>query len=105
MKKVSQSLSGRAARAAVTSIFLVVSLCLLAISSTTAGLRKGGTVSAQQPSQPNLTPTTFTGTFDPHVYPCSSQVHDFTVPANQARITVEVNAHVPTNDITVTLLS
>src|SRR3954464_2225190 len=109
MKKISQSLSGRVTRAAITSIFLIVSLCLLAISSTTAGFRKSGTVAQQKPAQPNLTPTTFSGVFDPHAFPCATARHHFTVPPNapnpnQVRIIVQVDAQVPANDLNVNLL-
>src|SRR3954447_26790862 len=107
MKNHSTSLSAHITRAAIISLLVVASISMLAMATTNAGARNKAAVaenSSNKVSAPNLTPTTFTGTFDPHAYPCSSQVHDFTVPANQARIVVEVNANVPTNDITVTLL-
>src|SRR6266567_3460797 len=50
-------------------------------------------------------PTTFSGTFDAtSAYPCSSTPAVFNVPPGQARIIVNVNATVLTNDLAVTLL-
>jgi hypothetical protein len=47
----------------------------------------------------------FTGAFDTtHAYPCSTFSGPFVVPAGQARIIVNVNATVPTNDLAVTLV-
>jgi hypothetical protein len=48
---------------------------------------------------------TFSGTFDiSHAYPCSTSAGPFLVPPGQARIIVNVNATVPTNDLAVTLV-
>ena len=55
---------------------------------------------AQSPTNP----ATFSGTFDPHPYPCATAPHVFNVPAGQARIIVNVNATLPVNDLAVTLL-
>ncbi|MGH9873409.1 MAG: PKD domain-containing protein, partial [Pyrinomonadaceae bacterium] len=49
-------------------------------------------------------PQTFQGTYDPHPYPCATARHHFNVPAGMARIVVQVNATVPTNDLSVSLL-
>ncbi len=49
-------------------------------------------------------PQQFSGTYDPHVYPCATVRNVFTVPANQVRIVVQVSATVPTNDLTLSLL-
>jgi len=47
----------------------------------------------------------FSGTYDyPHVFPCATPRHHFTVPAGQLRIVVQVDAGIPTNDLTVSLL-
>src|SRR4030095_1963774 len=48
--------------------------------------------------------TTFSGTYDPHVYPCNTPRHHFNVGTGQTRLVVQVSAAVPTNDISVTLL-
>ncbi len=44
------------------------------------------------------------GAYDPHIYPCGSQKLRFDVPAGKTAITVQVNATVPANDISVSLL-
>src|SRR5205814_2313708 len=49
-------------------------------------------------------PVPFSGTYDPHVFPCGSTKHPFTVLPGQARIVVQVSATIATNDLTVTLL-
>jgi hypothetical protein len=48
--------------------------------------------------------TVVQGTYDPHVYPCATQRHHFTVGAGKARILIQVNAVVPANDLSVSLL-
>ena len=92
-----------AARALLVVPFLIVSLCLfvLAFSNLLAG-NPGR--SSDIPTSPNLVPTNFMGTFDPHAYPCATPRHHFMVPAGQARIVVHVDAEVATNDLSVTLL-
>lgn len=47
----------------------------------------------------------FQGTYDPHVFPCLSPRHQFTVPAGKTAITIQVNATVPANDLSVTLIA
>ena len=44
------------------------------------------------------------GSYDPHVFPCATSRHHFTVPAGQQRIVVQVSAGIPTNDLSVSLL-
>jgi extracellular elastinolytic metalloproteinase len=46
----------------------------------------------------------FHGSYDPHVFPCATARHHFTVPAGQLRIVVQVSAGIPTNDLSVSLL-
>ncbi len=53
---------------------------------------------------PNSDPQVFQGTYDPNPYPCATQRHHFIVPGGKARIVVQVNATVPTNDLSVSLL-
>lgn len=58
---------------------------------------------------PTPTPTTsgtqvIQGTYDPHKYPCGSDKHHFSIGAGKASIVVQVNATVPANDISVSLL-
>ncbi len=45
------------------------------------------------------------GTYDPNVYPCGSAIHQFIVPAGKSAITVQINAAVPANDLSVTLIT
>src|ERR1700736_136094 len=97
MKKISSS---NTARATLSALFLIIGVGLLAVSTIFGGNR-----TRQQPATPTVSvPMTFSGTYDPHVFPCASTKHPFTVPAGQVRIIVQVSATVPTNDITVTLL-
>jgi hypothetical protein len=49
-------------------------------------------------------PAPFSGTYDPHVFPCATPLNHFTVLPGQARIVVQVSATIATNDLTVTLL-
>jgi extracellular elastinolytic metalloproteinase len=44
------------------------------------------------------------GTYDPTVFPCATLRHHIIVPPGQTRIVVQVNAGVPTNDLSVSLL-
>ncbi len=55
---------------------------------------------AQSPTNP----ATFSGSYDPHVYPCNTPRHHFNVGTGQTRLVVQASAAVPTNDISVTLL-
>jgi hypothetical protein len=103
MKKNSSSIT---ARITIGALFLTISvfLAVLAASNLSAGNRSRtrGAVTPAAPAAPN--PTQFSGTYDPHTFPCATPRHHFTVPAGQTRIVVQVSAAVPTNDLTVTLL-
>jgi len=46
----------------------------------------------------------FSGSYDPHVFPCATARHHFTVGAGKLRIVVQVSAGIPANDLTVSLL-
>ncbi|PYL96361.1 MAG: hypothetical protein DME27_09910 [Verrucomicrobia bacterium] len=50
------------------------------------------------------TATTFTGTFDPHPYPCATTPNTFLVPPGQVRLVVNVNANNGVNDLAMTLV-
>ena len=79
----------------VTGIFLLA----LAFSNLFAGSR------ARVPKVMDVTgPTPFSGTYDPHPFPCATARHSFTVPAGEVRIIVQTTATVPTNDLSVSLL-
>ena len=82
--------------------FVIVSLCLFVLAFS--NLLAGNSIRPAVPGSPDLTTTPFNGTFDQHVFPCATPRHHFMVPAGQARIIVHVDAVVPINDITVTLL-
>src|SRR3982074_1533509 len=85
------------ARAALSTLLLVSSFFLtqLALSNLSARDRTRGSLRVQRDAP---VPTTFNGTYDPHVFPCATTRHHFTVPAGQARIAVQVTATVATND-------
>lgn len=92
-------------RLSYAKLILVIALTLIAViavslPSTSLGFR--GTPESIGAPAPQTTP--FQGTYDPHVYPCATQRQHFTVGTGQARIVVQVNAQVPTNDLTVSLL-
>jgi len=91
------------ARAALSTLLLVSSffLTLLALSNLSARDRTRGSLRVQRDAP---VPTTFNGTYDPHVFPCATTRHHFTVPAGQARILVQVSATLQANDLTATLL-
>jgi photosystem II stability/assembly factor-like uncharacterized protein len=57
------------------------------------------------PVQSGDGPQVIQGTYDPRVFPCTSPRHQFIVPAGKTAITVQVNATVPANDISVTLIA
>src|SRR5689334_17856774 len=109
MKKNSRN---SAARILAGLPFVLTSLFLLFFSamdlSATArnrtvsqkGISTKGTVSPALPS----VPVAFSGTYDPHVFPCGTPLNHFTVLPGQARIVVQVSATIATNDLTVTLL-
>src|SRR5204863_9076411 len=87
MKKSSTSQAARVSRATLSALLAASGVLLLVMSIRALPVA-----------------TTFTGTFDPHPYPCNSTVHQFVVPPNQARIIVNVNANNGVNDLAVTLL-
>ena len=101
MKKTSSSLTARVA-AGVPFLIVGLSLLLLAGSDLFAGHRSRALRTTASPD--TSVPTTFSGTYDPQVYPCASTRQHFMVPGGQVRIVVQVSATVPTNDITVSLL-
>jgi len=49
-------------------------------------------------------PVPFSGTYDPHVFPCGTPLNHFTVLPGQVRSLFQVSATIATNDLTVTLL-
>src|SRR3954466_5703157 len=92
-----------AARVAAGIPFFLVAVFLAVIGLT--NLSAKSRANAQAAPLPQVAvPHNFTGTFDPNVYPCGSQLHQFTVPPGQARIVVQADATIPPNDITITLL-
>ncbi len=97
MKKSTFSI---AARVIAATPFLITGVILLALSTIYGGNR--ARTLSPQPNAPQ--PTQFSGTYDPHVFPCSTPKHHFDVPAGKTRLVVQTSAVVPTNDITVTLL-
>src|SRR4051812_34507828 len=105
MRLISHS---RTARAVLATLFLISGLFLLSLSfsNVLAGNRFFGKsrekVTLAQPTA--SAPTPFSGTYDPHIFPCGSARHHFMVPEGQTRIVVQTSATVPTNDITVSLL-
>ena len=87
----SSSVSARSTLAVLFCLTGIGLLCVIPLIGTRA----------QLPANP----ATFSGQFDAtQAYPCSSVPSVFTVPPGQARIIVNVNATVPTNDLAVTLL-
>ena len=87
----SSSVSARSTLAVLFCLTGIGLLCVIPLIGTRA----------QLPANP----ATFSGQFDAiQAYPCSSVPTVFTVPPGQARIIVNVNATVPTNDLAVTLL-
>lgn len=92
------------ARVLIVTPFLIISLFLFALAFSNLIAAKSESTNKRQASPEAIVPATFSGTFDPHAFPCATARHHFMVPAGQGRITVEVNAHVQVNDITVTLL-
>jgi hypothetical protein len=87
MKLSSSSIAARVTRTALSSVLVMSGVLLFVLSSRAVPVS-----------------TAFSGSFDPHIYPCASQIHQFIVPAGQARIVVNVNAILPANDFAVTLL-
>ncbi len=94
--------SANTARVALGIPFLLVAIFLAVAGLTNLSAKNRAGTKGAIPQA--ALPQTFTGTFDPNVYPCGSQLHPFVVPPGQARIVVQANANFPSNDITVTLL-
>lgn len=94
--------SQTAARIAVGIPFFLVAIFLALAGLTNLSAKNRRTTNAVVPQA--AVPQPFTGTFDPNVFPCGSQLHQFVVPPGQARLVIQVNANIPTNDITITLL-
>src|SRR5438270_3080820 len=87
MKKSSTSQAARVSRATLSAL-LAASGGLLLVMSIRA----------------LPTATTFTGTFDPHPYPCATTPNTFLVPPGQVRLVVNVNANNGVNDLAMTLV-
>jgi hypothetical protein len=103
MKRNSHSAT---ARVLAGTPFLIISLFLAIVTLTNVSAgRRARTLSQNSPTSPAVSvPAQFSGVFDPHAYPCATPRHHFTVPANQLRIVVQVNAQLPANDLAITLL-
>ncbi len=96
--------SSAAARVLLVTPFLIISLFFFALAFSNLVAGDSGRAMTSRNSPDAVVPTNFSGTFDPHAYPCATARHHFMVPAGQARIVVHVDALLPANDITVTLL-
>ncbi|MFZ0751676.1 MAG: hypothetical protein WAM70_20110 [Pyrinomonadaceae bacterium] len=99
---------------------LLAGLCLVAtfgvaVLASSSLARRTPVVSATNPRSvevPSPTPSgtpaegpqVIQGTYDPHAYPCNTPKHKFTVGPGKARIVVQLNAQVPANDLSVSLL-
>src|SRR4051812_7965236 len=98
-----RSSSSNTARVLLGIPFLLVGFLLAAAALSDLSAKSRAAVKAVIPQV--AVPSQFSGTFDPNVYPCSSPLQGpFVVPPGQARIVVQVDATIPANDITVTLL-
>ena len=80
-----------------------------AIVRQSGGRRMFAAFDSNPPPTPTPTPSSdgpqvFQGTYDPNPYPCATERHHFHVPTGKSRIVVQVNATVPTNDLSVSLL-
>lgn len=105
MKKHSRSSSARVLAGipfALASLFLLT----IAISDLPAKNRVRSTSKGQSTGSAPALPvsTAFSGTYDPHTFPCGTTLNHFTVLPGQSRIVVQVTATIPTDDLTVTLL-
>jgi hypothetical protein len=79
-------------------------VCAVLVIAIQFVARTGAANSANSllPAGPEATP--FSGTYDPHAYPCATVANQFTVGTGKLRIVIQANATVPTNDISVNLL-
>src|SRR5438874_7369411 len=87
MKKSSTSQAARVSSATVSALLAASGVLLLVMSIRALP-----------------TATTFTGTFDPHPYPCATTPNTFLVPPGQVRLVVNVNANNGVNDLAMTLV-
>src|SRR6059058_3378208 len=87
MKKPSTSQAARVSRATLSALLAASGVLLLVMSIRALP-----------------TATTFTGTFDPHPYPCATTPNTFLVPPGQVRLVVNVNANNGVNDLAMTLV-
>src|SRR5881398_2186707 len=87
MKKSSTSQAARVSRATLSALLAVSGVLLLVMSIRALP-----------------TATTFTGTFDPHPYPCATTPNSFIVPPGQVCLVVNVNANNGVNDLAMTLV-
>src|SRR6266404_3184089 len=108
MKKNSRT---SAARVLAGLPFFLISIFLIVLTVTDLSAKaRARRESAKQSSNvssvtPALAvPVPFSGTYDPHVFPCGTPLNHFTVLPGQVRIVVQVSATIATNDLTVTLL-
>src|SRR5438477_1053457 len=84
---------------------LLTGVILLTFSVTYGSNRSQAKARNRSTISPSLAvPTPFSGTYDPHVFPCGTPLNHFTVLPGQLRIVVQVSATIATNDLTVTLL-
>ncbi len=103
MKRNSHPVTARVL-AGIPCLIISFALATVALTNLSAGHRALRSSKSSPTAPAASVPQQFSGTFDPHAYPCATPRHHFTVPANQLRIVVQVNAQVPANDLAVTLL-
>src|SRR6266404_9960978 len=108
MKKNSRT---SAARVLAGLPFFLISIFLIVLTVTDLSAKaRARRESAKQSSNvssvtPALAvPVPFSGTYDPHEFPCGTPLNHFTVLPGQVRIVVQVSATIATDDLTVTLL-
>jgi hypothetical protein len=96
---MNKNLNPRSGRSVAAIPFLFTGVILLALSTIYGGSRTRLSASPNAPQ-----PTQFSGTYDPHIFPCATPLHHFDVGTGKTRIVVQTSAVVPTNDLSVTLL-
>src|SRR3984893_15735115 len=102
MKKNTSSMT---ARVTLSLLFLLSGLALFSAIPLVASSRPSIRPAAQAATAPDApSPTPFSGTYDPAVFPCATPRHHFTVPSGITRIEVDVAATLQSNDLTLTLL-
>jgi hypothetical protein len=93
------------ARVTLSLLFLLSGLALFSAIPLVASSRPSIRSAAQAATAPDApSPTPFSGTYDPAVFPCATPRHHFTVPSGITRIEVDVAATLQSNDLTLTLL-